>query len=223
MKNLSFLLVFLCLISCGLEYDGSTRIEFKGRIVDETGLPLKNISLKAIAELRTDLMYGAHDSDVVSYGQTDENGEFKLFFSSPINETDLMLWINSDDSENPVNPAYSQIIYYHIEEEDTPDFRLDIGTVELIGVEDLVDLRVHFTNSNPFWIHGANYEGKMKIKYWNMSPNLEDEFLYASPLRVKPNQTIEVQYYYYTDNSELMSGIEDITIGNQDLTYEINL
>jgi hypothetical protein len=223
MKNLFFLVVFLSLFSCGLEYDGSVRMEFKGKILDEAGLPLKNIQVKAIAERRTDFMYGAHDSDVVSYGQTDENGEFKLFFPSPINETDLMLWVNSEDSENPINPAYSQILYYHIEEDDTPDFRFDIGIVELIGVEDLVDLRVHFTNSNPFYIHGANYEGKMKIKYLNMSPNLEDDFLNAYPLKVKPNQTIQVQYFYSADNSELMSGTEEITIGNQDLIYEIIL
>ena len=81
MKKLFLVLIVLCLTSCEIQYDGATRLEFVTKIIKSDGNPLtnSNVSVKVFSS--------NYQSDIISFGKTDNNGNITLLFPSPSNNT----------------------------------------------------------------------------------------------------------------------------------------
>ena len=80
MKRITLILCILfSLISCEIQYDGETKIVVTGKIIDQNGNPIpeKNIDIT----IYSDDMYTP--SDLISYGKSDQNGNFTLIFPAP--------------------------------------------------------------------------------------------------------------------------------------------
>ena len=221
MKKLIALIFLSIFYSCGLDYEGGERIEFKGKILDENGNPLTNVYVKAVAEKDN-----WHDLDVISYDFTDANGNFSLHFPSPTNEDEMQLLVNYGDIDNHEITNLSRIKYYNIQDDNLTNFRLNFGGIELFDFdESTVILNIQFAGSDQYKLLGWNLSGKVVDNYINLSPltNSEEVYFYSpNQVEIQPNQTIELTYYYqlYSGGGILQSAVP-IEIQNQDLTYEI--
>ncbi|MGE5355260.1 MAG: hypothetical protein ACM3PT_03410 [Deltaproteobacteria bacterium] len=88
-----------------IEYDGSERYRLKGTILDEKGLPVKNIGLSLFG------FANAYYENLIQKGVTDNEGRFDLIFSKN-NATTHYLEINSfyNNYSHPeyLNDKYSE-------------------------------------------------------------------------------------------------------------------
>src|SRR5690606_34724565 len=115
-KNLFLLFLSVIFCSCGLDYEGSERDAFVGKIIDENGNPKPGVYVQTIANIDGSPPFSGGDYDVISYDYTDENGNFEMLFPSPKNEDEMQLLVNYSDRYNAYDPAYSTTDFYNIQD-----------------------------------------------------------------------------------------------------------
>lgn len=198
---------------------------FNGKIVDENGNPLPGILVKAAAEIDKDCMY-CYEFETISYVRSDENGDFKLFFSNPTNETEMHLLVNHLEYGYSDNNSLSKIDYYNIQNANFQDYKVDFGNVEVYPIENFVMLSLSVSDGSEFLVIGWNIEGKVADKRINYSPFYENEntnYYYETQFLVGRNQTVTLTYYYRNLNSEeIFENSVEIQINNEPVSYEIN-
>jgi|GEM_PF-2492310 len=223
-----FLFVFLGVFySCGLNYDGSERDSFTGKIIDENGYPKAGVYVQSIASIDGSPPFSGGDYDVISYDYTDENGNFKMAFPSPKNENEMRLLVNYSDKYNPDDPAYSTIDFYNIQNESFINYRIDFQEIQLYPVENSVLLTLVLNDNMNGHFVGCNLQGKVAENHFNFSPFYEDENNHFYPNTenlMAPNQTVTVTYYFKNwESEEIHENSIQIEIYNEPVTYEITL
>lgn len=94
MRRLGFYLVLMSfIISCDVFYEDNKRLYFAGTVIDEEGIPIKNIPVEALTYGPTGISYGQF-IEVLGEGVTDENGNFNLVTLSPEGDAKIVIDIN---------------------------------------------------------------------------------------------------------------------------------
>lgn len=92
MKRIILIICILfSLTSCEIQYDGETKIVVTGKIIDQNGIPIpkKNIDIT----IYSDGIYTP--SDLISFGKSDQNGNFTLVFPAPKEDYKFSISINN--------------------------------------------------------------------------------------------------------------------------------
>ncbi len=222
-KHFLFYFFSIFLFSCDLNYNGEERILFEGRVVDENGNPMHGVYVSAQANLDSNFLFHPSDEDIISYDYTDENGNFKMIFPSPVNETEMQLFINYEEQ----SPDYSKVNFYNIQDENYQNYKIDFEIIELYPVEESVLLTIEVENNFSYQVIGWNLDGKVAENLYNYSPLEVDSnvhFHNSSQKMVGKNQILTLSYYYTQNNSpEIRENVVQIEINDQPVTYEITL
>lgn len=227
MKNLFLLFLSVIFCSCGLDYDGSERDAFVGKIIDENGNPKSGVYVQAVANKDGSPPFSGGDYNVISYDYTDENGNFEMLFPSPKNEDEMQLLVNYSDRYNADDPAYSTTNFYNIQDENFTNYRIDLQEIQLYPVENSVLLTLVLNENMNGHFVGCNLRGKVVENHINLSPFYEDEghhFYFDTQHLVAPNQTVTATYYFRNwESEEIHENSVEIEIHNEPVTYEITL
>ena len=212
--------ISLFLHTCSLIYDGESRLLVEGKILDENGNPMANVYVSAHAKKDGIMFFTPSENDLISYDLTDDSGNFKMMFPSPINEDEIAVFINYDE----LNPTYSKTVFYNIQNPNFEDQELNLVN-SLYEVDQSVELTIGLEEDLGIQILGWNLEGKVAENHYNLSPiDLESDvyFDHSSSNLVGKNQNIILQYYYKDlTTSEIFAESVSIEIQDQPVHYEI--
>ena len=157
MKKILFILAVFALNSCGIEYDGETKLTIQGQLVDANNNPLSNVYVETNIS-------GNTETNKISYTKTDVNGNFRMTFPRPVNPEYFSLHIN-DYSYNYLN-TNSQIIntlqyktYRELSDKDFINYKFDIGKQTLYNKSEITSLNITFVNSsNNYYFENQLFE-----------------------------------------------------------------
>lgn len=93
MKYFLLIVVLFCFWSCDIQYDGETKLQISGKLIDKSGNQLsgKNISINVTDD---GSLNSGFSEDLISYGVSDENGLFTFLIPAPFNDNQISLTIN---------------------------------------------------------------------------------------------------------------------------------
>ena len=218
--------LFLILLSAGCErpYDGEKRLVVEGKIIDRVGNPISNQLVKIFVGENTSSFgifpFGSSVEDYISFGNTDNQGNFKLAFPSPlsINES-INVSINERDQFNSFQSLSIKAKVFTFK-----GFRLNIGTIPLYKLEDLTAFKivpVQVTpNSSIRNLKITALVPTSNIDLTNITQN-QDNFYIETNYTVVKNQTFNITYDL-VQNSGTTSQSVSVTIQNQSLEYTLN-
>ena len=218
MKKITLLICILFLVtSCEIQYDGETKIAVTGKLIDENGNPI------AKKDIQIDVLDGPGlilpGSDLISFGKSDQNGNFTLIFPAPIEGNRISISIN--DIINQFDEYQSKnIIAKKINFE---NYKLNLDKITLYRKESITTLQLipNKTSTNK-QISNIKIEGKQPNSYIDLNP-MQDNTNYFQPnYNVLKNQTIIVKYTIidYSTNSSTVQSIS-IPIANDAVIYTI--
>jgi hypothetical protein len=218
MKKITLLICILFLVtSCEIQYDGETKIAVTGKLIDENGNPI------AKKDIQIDVLDGPGlilpGSDLISFGKSDQNGNFTLIFPAPIEGNRISISIN--DIINQFDEYQSKnIIAKKINFE---NYKLNLDKITLYRKESITTLQLipNKTSTNK-QISNIKIEGKQPNSYIDLNP-MQDNTNYFQPnYNVLKNQTIIVKYTIidYSTNSSTVQSIS-IPIVNDAVIYTI--
>lgn len=226
-KTTLLLLLLLIVQGCdSLTYESDTRIAFEGRIVDESGLPLKGIPVSILIE-QNGGGAGFYPSasnlrEIISNGTTDSNGNYTLLFPFPQDADDISLLINMDTGRNGIKPGISCIAYYNIRRQDFTGYKINFGTTALYNPENSTTLTID--TSALTYSADISFTGLINHHFVNFN---FDEFgggPYTETFEVARNQVITYRirrtYYDYNEEEDIAQFEEgEIYIGEEPVTY----
>lgn len=144
MKQIILLICILFLVtSCEIEYDGETKIAVTGKIIDENGNPLSEKDIEVTVDGGGSLL--SPSSDLISYGKSDQNGNFTLIFPAPKNGNQIFISIN--DIINQFSEFQRKI--YIAKEKKIENYKLDLNKITLYKNESITTLRLVLNNTTP--------------------------------------------------------------------------
>lgn len=204
--------------SCEIQYDGETRIAVTGKIIDENGNPIPEKDIEIT--IYSDYMYTP--SDLISYGKTDQNGNFTLVFPAPKGELEFLISINK--LINQTSELQSKEII--AKKANFENYKLDLNNITLYKNESITTLKLilNKTSTNKRLID-IKIEGKQTSNYIDLnpnplqtSPNYMDTFYY-----VLKNQTIVLKYTIidYSNNGATTTNSVSIPISNDSVNFTI--
>ena len=219
MKRITLIIFILfSLTSCEIQYDGETRIAVTGKIIDENGNPIPEKDIEIT--IYSDYMYTP--SDLISYGKTDQNGNFTLVFPAPKGELEFLISINK--LINQTSELQSKEII--AKKANFENYKLDLNNITLYKNESITTLKLilNKTSTNKRLID-IKIEGKQTSNYIDLnpnplqtSPNYMDTFYY-----VLKNQTIVLKYTIidYSNNGATTTNSVSIPISNDSVNFTI--
>lgn len=144
MKRIILLICILFLVtSCEIEYDGETKIAVTGKIIDENGNPLSEKDIEVTVDGGGDFL--SPSSDLISYGKSDQNGNFTLIFPAPKNGNQIFISIN--DIINQFSEFQRKT--YIAKEKKFENYKLDLNKITLYKNESITTLRLVLNNTTP--------------------------------------------------------------------------
>lgn len=219
MKRITLIIFILfSLTSCEIQYDGETKIAVTGKIIDENGDPIPEKDIEIT--IYSDYMYTP--SDLISYGKTDQNGNFTLVFPAPKGELEFLISINK--LINQTSELQSKEII--AKKANFENYKLDLNNITLYKNESITTLKLilNKTSTNKRLID-IKIEGKQTSNYIDLnpnplqtSPNYMDTFYY-----VLKNQTIVLKYTIidYSNNGATTTNSVSIPISNDSVNFTI--
>ena len=223
MKKIVILLVFI-LSSCGIEYDGGTKIVIKGKVVDSDNNPIENKEINLFVTRESYgfpfLFYVPSEENNIGKAITNSMGEYTIVIPKPSNNFSEIIVETNSDSNN-----LNRKQFRNIQNSNFINFELVLPTSVLYKNSDLATLNVNPNNVNPS-------NELRKIEFIGILPN---EFVYFNPIEnelnfidfnrlVKKNQTIILRYtvFNYITNTTIIQD-ENIVINNSNqINYTLN-
>ena len=223
MKKIIILLVFI-LSSCGIEYDGGTKIVIKGKVVDSDNNPIENKEINLFVSLESYgfpfLFYVPSEENNIGKAITNSMGEYTIVIPKPSNNFSEIIVETNSDSNN-----LNRKQFRNIQNSNFINFELVLPTSVLYKNSDLATLNVNPNNVNPS-------NELRKVEFIGVLPN---ELVYFNPIEnqldyidfnrlVKKNQTIILRYtvFNYTTNTTMIQD-ENIVINNSNqINYTLN-
>ncbi|MBF4471277.1 carboxypeptidase-like regulatory domain-containing protein [Flavobacterium sp. HJJ] len=215
---LLFFCLFIFLTSCEIQYDGETKIVVTGKIVDENGIP--------IPEKKIDItIYGDGTyapSDLVSYGNTDQNGSFTLIFPAPKGDYNFSIAINNLINES----SEFQSKEFFAKRNNFENYKLDLNKITLYKTKSITYLKLILNNtSKNKQIKDIQIEGKQTDSYidLNPEPNNPNYYYPNTNFTVIKNQNIILKYTIIDYSNSAVTTPYSITIpvNNDAVTYTI--
>lgn len=210
MKKITLLLLF-ALSSCGISYDGETRLISETTVLDRNGNFLSGVEVKITAS-------NGSDEDLISTGFSDSYGNTRLIFAPPKNASIEISFSNEE-------MGYDNKIFRHIETSDFDNYKLIMDEVVLLKSDDVVELEVRFndTFTTNKTLISSRIEGLLSGWQHLYSENNEIDSFFSNYFTAAKNQTIIV-HYTLLDNitQEKTEHTFPILIENEPITQTIN-
>lgn len=210
MKKIT-LLLFLALTSCGISYDGETRLILETTVLDRNGDFLSGIETKVRAS-------NGSDDDLISSGFSNSYGTTFLTFTKPLNAS-------IDISFSNEQSGYDTQSFYNINPENFDNYKLIMNEVVLLKTDDIVNLRVSFIKNSSEYnsLISSRIEGLVTGK---QSLNLQDdEFNYPedNSFMVAKNQNVVLHYTLINNDTKVKTDYTfPISIENESISQIIN-
>lgn len=220
-KTLLLAACAVALSACGIDYQGSTKFIFEGRIVDQDGNPLKNIPV------RTHVSDG-DTSDIIGIDVTDSNGNYQMMFPGASENVEFAVGINfgPDEYNNPESP-YSTTTILNLPQDQVKDedYRIDFGDTPLYIADNSVLLHIDFIDNPEIMDIVQKIALVGLVDYQKIDYNFEaelpdpvqgwDPYYFQSDYLVAPNQVLTLRYMLHDSTIHEVQ----IPVGGEDLTY----
>lgn len=211
MKKITLLLLFLALTSCGISYDGETRLILETKVLDRNGNFLSGIETKVRAS-------NGSDEDLISSGFSNSYGNTFLTFTKPINAS-------IDISFSNEQSGYDVRSFYDIKPENFDNYKLIMDEVILLKTDDIVYLGVSFVKNSSEYnsLISSRIEGLVSGK---QSLNLQDGEFYNSEninFTVAKYQNVVIHYILMNNDTKVKTDYNfPILIENESVSQIIN-
>ncbi|MBX9808187.1 MAG: Ig-like domain-containing protein [Flavobacteriaceae bacterium] len=220
MKQIILLICILFLVtSCEIEYDGETKIAVTGKIIDENGNPLSEKDIEVTVDGGGSLL--SPSSDLISYGKSDQNGNFTLIFPAPKNGNQIFISIN--DIINQFSEFQRKI--YIAKEKKIENYKLDLNKITLYKNESITTLRLVLNNTTPNkQIKDIKIEGKRADFQIDLSDIPNNSNYLETFYGIIKNQNIILRYTVVDySNSPIISTEQTVSVPINDgpATYTI--
>lgn len=189
MKRITLIICILfSLTSCEIQYDGKTKIVVTGKIVDENDIPL---SEKDIEVTISGGGFILPSSDLISFGKSDQNGNFTLIFPAPKNGNQIFISIN--DLINQTNEFQSKEII--AQKNNFENYKLNLNNITLYKNESITTLKLilNQTSTNK-QLKDIKIEGKQPNNYIDLNPLQNNSDYLNTNYYVIKNQTVVLKY-----------------------------
>jgi hypothetical protein len=215
------ILLFFCLLlfltSCEIQYDGETKIVVTGKIVDENGSPIpeKNIEITIFSD-------GTYaPSDLISFGKSDQNGDFTLVFPNPKGAGyDISISINNQINRTDVFQSKE----INALKNNFENYKLDLNKITLYKRESITDLQLllNKTSANKE-IKDIQIVGKQTNSNIDLNLETKNPNSFNTNYSVIKNQNIILKYTIidYSNSTAPTTYSIPIQIKNDAVTYTI--
>lgn len=219
MKRITLLICILFLVtSCEIQYDGETKIVVTGRLIDQNENPISN------KDIQIDVLDGPGlilpGSDLISFGKSDQNGNFTLIFPAPRDGNRISISIN--DIINQFDEYQSKNIIAN--KMNFENYKLDLDKITLYKNESITTLRLilNQTSTNKS-VTDIKIEGKQTNSYIDLNPIQNNTNYFETNYNVIKNQTIVLKYTVIDYSNAATPTINSISIPivNDAVTYTI--
>jgi len=215
-KILLIFCVLFLLTSCEIQYDGETKIVVTGKIIDQNGIPIpeKNIDIT----IYSDGIYTP--SDLISYGKSDQNGNFILAFPAPKSDNPIYISINNIINQTSEFQG-KEIIAKKINFE---NYKLDLDKITLYKNESITTLKLILNNTTTNkQLKDIKIEGKQPNSYINLNPLPNNSDYLETYYSVIKNQNVILKYTVvdYSNAATPKTYNISIPINNDAVTYTI--
>lgn len=137
MKKISSFLFLLLLSSCGISYDGETRLVNEFHVVDSNGESVAGVSVAIIVGVD-------EQSETISNGITDQNGNLRLIFSAPSDANGRINFVIADN-----NPTFLSKTYRNILKSDYVAYKISLDNIVLYKPTEATNLFVTTQQTTP--------------------------------------------------------------------------
>ena len=206
-KKIALFTLFLIVVSCGIQYDGETRLVIETAIKDRNGNAVENVS---VGVTFNDGNFG----NTISNGVTDKNGNLLLIFPAPVNDSiNISISIDSNDLE------LQEKTYRNVMVSDFENYKLAINPI-LYALNDIVNLNIvyHAISLNSY-IQNVRIEGLQSGEDEYFNPPFYEDFA-PTNFRLLKNQDIVLKYDVI-DSAGTTENAVPLSIGNEDISYTI--
>jgi hypothetical protein len=221
MKKITiFVLLLILVTSCEIQYDGETKIVVTGRLIDQNDNPISN------KDIQIDVLDGPGlilpGSDLISFGKSDLNGNFKLIFPAPKGGNRISISIN--DIINQFDEYQSKNIIAN--KKNLENYKLDLNNLILYKNESITTLGLILNSTSPNkQIKDIQIEGKqpnMRIDLV-LYPTQNNNELINTFYNVIKNQTVTIKYTVidYSNNGATTVQSISIPIANDAVNHTI--
>jgi hypothetical protein len=225
MKRIALLICILFLTaSCEIEYDGETKLVITGKLIDQDKKSLANKDV----EIRVLAHYGFSKpiSELISFGKSDNNGNFTLIFPAPRDENDLLILINESINQK-VEFQTKRINALKL---NFDNYKLDLHKITLFKNESITKLRLVVNNiSKNKTVKDFKIEGKLATINVDLNSNdlAQDDphrnFNEIANQTVVKNQTVILKYKVVDNSNNGATTLESVSIpiNNDPVIYTI--
>jgi len=218
-RTLLCLFAAILLNGCGIDYVGSTKYIFKGRIEDASGWPIPNIEVATFVS-------DGNTSDVIGYDRTDSDGNYTMIFPKARN-VETSLYINSEFYGSHINPSYSGISIININQQEIDNYTINFGISTLYRNQDLISFRINLINLSNIPLVNLQVTGQLQESVVDYSAMLLDDSFnpeetytngyIPTEYMVAKNQTLILKYLLADGTiSEL-----NVPVGTENLTINL--
>jgi len=210
MRKIAMLLVLSVLYSCGIEYDGETRLVVEADVVDTDGNPLAN---KAVSVIVSDGEY----SDEISIGKTDPNGKAVLIFPSPKNDsTKVHVKLLAD-------ALHQEKEYLNISLSDFENYQLSLPQAMLFRQDQITTLNIELEQINVSnHLNSYEIDGTTPEYQVNYATPQDQTYNNAHLFHYLKNQTVTLLYSVRNvDTMIITEHSVEIVIAELPVTYTI--
>ena len=217
-KTIFCLLIASLLSGCGIDYEGSTKYIFKGRITDRNGQPIPDIEVATF-------VYNSNAEDIIGRDRTDSNGNYLMIFPKARN-VETSLYINSPYNGNDGNAEYSGTVVIGIGQESIENYAINFGTTTLFRNDDAVNLRINLVSISNRSIIKIRPLGLVQYNEIEYDPEyfgtVDPEDHYYDPFNrldyvVAKNQDLVIKYVLQDNTVHEVH----VPVGAEDLTYNL--
>jgi len=219
MKQIVVLICILFLVtSCEIQYDGETKIAVTGKIIDENGNPLSGKDIQI--NVQGDGGLFSANSDLISLGESNLNGNFTLIFPTPQGEYNFSISINNLQKET--SEFQNQEIIAN--KNNFENYKLDLKNITLTKKESITTLRLllNKTSINK-QLTSIQIEGKLFNDLIDLNPIGNNPNNLQTNYNVIKNQTIVLKYTIIDYSNAATPTINSISIpiANDAVNYTI--
>lgn len=217
MKKIALLFVLILTYSCGLNYDGETRLVFETRITDHDNNPIAGKYVQI--QVFENAVYDGSVDNVISDGFTDANGNIRLIFPSPPANARMTVHYSDD-------PVFQQKHISNISIYDFRNYKLDLSSIQLYRMDEITTFDVSLnhtgnqTDLGPITIDAVHPDYNFDFST-QAAPTLENYFY---DTKVIKNQNVTVHYTvidYNTTPSTITNYSDIVPVGNNPVDYTI--
>lgn len=207
-------LLLLTLFSCQDKYDGEKRILLDLTVKDRQGNLLSGKHIEIFADDGIDYYLGGH-TDLITYGESDENGKVKLVF--PVRQNYASVYTLHVESD----ADFTDTEITQIDEEECTNYKVPVSEFTLLRPEEIVSLNIQPTPVTNMELVGITIEGLLSGSVSYGLPDPGSNLYYQTNFQVAKNSQIRIKYTTRL-NGVLTNQEQIVEIGGENQVYILN-